>query len=133
MLRGGGVLPSWVAALVGIVERGPEDRAAGWLQSKRRAARALVKSRQIVPTGRLRPTDSAIRVKSEQAPRRAERAFTSPAEDERLAVASGRDRTGEERSQNPMTPTRKPAMSLSVDKGPPANWVVRDREGRFWT
>ena len=31
-----------------------------------------------------------------------------------------------------MTPTRKPAMSLYVDKGPPANWVVRDREGRFW-
>jgi hypothetical protein len=31
-----------------------------------------------------------------------------------------------------MTTARKPAMSLYVDRGHPANWVVRDREGRFW-
>ena len=31
-----------------------------------------------------------------------------------------------------MLTTRKPAMSLYVDKGCPAQWIVRDREGRFW-
>jgi hypothetical protein len=31
-----------------------------------------------------------------------------------------------------MTVTRKPAMSLYVQKGCPALWIVRDREDRFW-
>jgi hypothetical protein len=31
-----------------------------------------------------------------------------------------------------MITTRKPVMSLYVDKGRPANWIVRDREGQFW-
>lgn len=32
-----------------------------------------------------------------------------------------------------MTPTRKPAMSLYVDRECPERWIVRDREGRFWS
>ena len=31
-----------------------------------------------------------------------------------------------------MTTARKPAMSLYVDRKCPANWIVRDRDGRFW-
>jgi hypothetical protein len=31
-----------------------------------------------------------------------------------------------------MIATRKPAMSLYVDKQHPECWIVRDREGRFW-
>ena len=31
-----------------------------------------------------------------------------------------------------MLTTRKPVMSLYVDKGCPEHWIVRDREGRFW-
>jgi hypothetical protein len=31
-----------------------------------------------------------------------------------------------------MTATRKPAMSLYVDKVRPEHWIVCDREGRFW-
>ena len=31
-----------------------------------------------------------------------------------------------------MITTRKPVMSLYVDKGCPEHWIVRDREGRFW-
>ena len=31
-----------------------------------------------------------------------------------------------------MMTTRKPAMSLYVDRGCPAHWIVRDLEGRFW-
>jgi hypothetical protein len=31
-----------------------------------------------------------------------------------------------------MISARKPSMSLYVDRGCPANWIVRDREGRFW-
>jgi hypothetical protein len=60
------------------------------------------------------------------------RAFTSPSGDDRLALASRRNRSGEEGSKNPMITTRKPVMSLYVDKGCPEHWIVRDREGRFW-
>jgi hypothetical protein len=31
-----------------------------------------------------------------------------------------------------MTSTRKPAMSLYVDKDRPEHWIVRDGEGQFW-
>jgi hypothetical protein len=31
-----------------------------------------------------------------------------------------------------MLTTRKPIMSLYVDKGCPEHWIVRDHEGRFW-
>ena len=31
-----------------------------------------------------------------------------------------------------MKTTRKPVMSLYVDKGRPEHWIVRDPEGRFW-
>ena len=31
-----------------------------------------------------------------------------------------------------MPTARKPAMSLYVDRGCPANWIVRDRDGQFW-
>jgi hypothetical protein len=31
-----------------------------------------------------------------------------------------------------MITTRKPAMGLYVDKNCPGNWIVRDRDGRFW-
>lgn len=31
-----------------------------------------------------------------------------------------------------MLTTRKPAMSLYVDKRSSDHWIVRDREGRFW-
>jgi hypothetical protein len=31
-----------------------------------------------------------------------------------------------------MTTARKQAMSLYVDRGYPANWIVRDGDGRFW-
>ena len=31
-----------------------------------------------------------------------------------------------------MVTTRKPVMSLYVDKGCPEHWIVRDPEGRFW-
>lgn len=31
-----------------------------------------------------------------------------------------------------MITTRKPALSLYVDKGYPEHWIVRDREGCFW-
>jgi hypothetical protein len=31
-----------------------------------------------------------------------------------------------------MTTPGKPAMSLYVDRKCPANWVVRDRDSRFW-
>jgi hypothetical protein len=31
-----------------------------------------------------------------------------------------------------MTTTRKPIMSLYVDRGRPKRRIVRDREGRFW-
>jgi hypothetical protein len=31
-----------------------------------------------------------------------------------------------------MITTRKPVMSLYVDRACPEQWVVRDREGQFW-
>jgi hypothetical protein len=39
--------------------------------------------------------------------------------------------TKEERSKTMIT-TRKPAMSLYVDKDRREHWIVRDREGLFW-
>jgi hypothetical protein len=32
-----------------------------------------------------------------------------------------------------MTTTRKPGLALYVDKGRPEHWIVRDRDGRFWS
>jgi hypothetical protein len=43
-----------------------------------------------------------------------------------------RDRSREEVERGPMPITRKPAVSLYVDRERPASWIVRDREGRFW-
>ena len=31
-----------------------------------------------------------------------------------------------------MISTRKPTLSLFVDRGCPEHWIVRDREGSFW-
>ena len=32
-----------------------------------------------------------------------------------------------------MQTTRKPVMSLYVDKACPEHWIVRDHEGQFWS
>ena len=65
-------------------------------------------------------------------PPRGKHAFTPPPGDDRLVLSSSRNRSREEWSENRMLTTRKPVMSLYVDKGCPEHWIVRDREGRFW-
>ena len=55
-----------------------------------------------------------------------------PPGDDRLVLSSRRNRSREEWSENLMLTTRKPVMSLYVDKGCPEHWIVRDRDGRFW-
>ena len=48
-----------------------------------------------------------------------------------MVLAPKHNHTKEERSKTMIT-TRKPAMSLYVDKDRPEHWIVRDCEGRFW-
>jgi hypothetical protein len=48
-----------------------------------------------------------------------------------LVLAPKHNVTKEERSKTMIT-TRKPVMSLYVDKARPEYWIVRDREGLFW-
>src|SRR4051794_8575149 len=72
----------------------------------------------------------SLKVGSE--PRRGEHAFTPRTGDARLFLSSSRTRSREEWSRSRMITTRKPALSLYVDRGCPDRWIVRDREGRFW-